>query len=456
MLTRFLRRRVVAPLHTLTQAVTRLGEGDISARVAVEMDREFQDVAASFNLMSERLTAAQGTLATRNSELEQALKHVREARDELVQSEKLSAVGRMSAGLAHELNNPLASVLGYAELLAAELQDGRTLSPELARTHVEPIVREATRARQLVRSLLQFSRRATDEVGPVSLPDAMSVVTDLRHGAFEQLGLQLIVEPFPDCAVLAEQQRLQGVFLNIMNNALHAMTPQQGGTLRVFHELHDDTIHVMFDDEGPGLSHPDRVFEPFFTTKQPGEGTGLGLALAQRFVESFGGEIRAINRAEGGARLIVALRLAEVRHPEPGGVREPQSGAALAPRVVLVVDDEPELRRLSGKVLRRLGVEVVEAADAAAARELIMQRRVDVVVSDVRMPGESGVALYRWVEREQPELARRFLFVTGDVDAEELGAIPREHPEAMLHKPFTLTDLMGRVSNLLGRERSGG
>jgi C4-dicarboxylate-specific signal transduction histidine kinase len=455
LLTRFLRRRVVAPLTTLADAVTRFGEGELDARVPTAMDREFQDLAVAFNLMSERLMAAQGALATRNNDLEEALQHVREARDELVQSEKLGAVGRMSAGLAHELNNPLAAVLGYAELLAAELHDGTPMSPEIAMSHVEPLVREATRARQLVRSLLQFSRRAGDEVGPVSLREAMTVVTDLRCGSFEQSGLRLVVDPLPDQAVLAEAQRLQGVFLNIVNNAHHAMRSQGHGTLRVHHEVHGDRIHLFFDDDGPGLSQPDRVFEPFFTTKEPGEGTGLGLALAQRFVDSFGGEIRAENRADGGARFTVVLRLADGAAPVTVAASPAPSSDEIDRRLVLVVDDEPDLRRLAGKVLRRLGVEVVEAGTAAAAREVLQQRNVHVVVSDVRMPGESGVALFRWIEQEQPELAGRFLFVTGDADAQELGNIPDEHPHALLLKPFTLSDLTERVLGMLARSASG-
>src|SRR5690606_18612918 len=149
-LLRFLRRRVVAPLTTLAETATRFGEGDTSARAPAGLDVEFHHLSMAFNQMSERLVAAQDTLATRNTELVEALRHVQEARDELVQSEKLSAVGRMSAGLAHELNNPLAAVVGYAELLASELEDGRPVSAELARSHVEPLVREAMRARQLV------------------------------------------------------------------------------------------------------------------------------------------------------------------------------------------------------------------------------------------------------------------------------------------------------------------
>jgi C4-dicarboxylate-specific signal transduction histidine kinase/CheY-like chemotaxis protein len=456
LLTRFLRRRVVAPLTTLADAVTRFGEGELDARVPTAMDREFQDVAVAFNLMSERLMAAQGALATRNHELEVALQSVREARDELVQSEKLGAVGRMSAGLAHELNNPLAAVLGYAELLAAELHDGTPMSLELATSHVEPLVREATRARQLVRSLLQFSRRAGDEVGPVSLQDAMTVVTDLRRGSFEQAGLRLMVEVLPDEAVLAESQRLQGVFLNIVNNAHQAMRAQGKGTLRVHHELHGDRIHLLFDDDGPGLSQPDRVFEPFFTTKEPGEGTGLGLALAQRFVDSFGGEIRAENRPEGGARFTVILRFAGAAVPSTPAAQLPPPDSELGRQVVLVVDDEPDLRRLAGKVLRRIGVEVIEAATAAEARAVLQQRPVHVVVSDVRMPGESGVSLFRWVEQHHPELAQRFLFVTGDVDAQELGDIPAGHADALLHKPFTLSDLTDRVRVMLRRAESTG
>jgi two-component system NtrC family sensor kinase len=449
LLTRFLRRRVVAPLTTLADAVTRFGEGDLQTRVPVAMDREFQDVAIAFNLMSERLTAAQAALATRNHELEEALQHVREARDDLVQAEKLGAVGRMSAGLAHELNNPLAAVLGYAELLAAELQDGTPMSLELATSHVEPLVREATRARQLVRSLLQFSRRAGDEVGPVSLHEAMSVVLDLRRGAFEQAGLRLEIEPVPEVPVLAEAQRLQGVILNIVNNAYQAMRDQRRGTLRVRSELRGDRVRVVFDDDGPGLSQPDRVFEPFFTTKAPGEGTGLGLSLAQRFVDAFGGSITAENRREGGARFTVELRTA-------GGavVAEPSATSAVPggvdrPAVVLVVDDEPELRRLAGRVLKRAGVEVVEANSVAAARELLGRRAIDAIVSDVRMPVETGVALYRWVEQTQPALRDRFLFVTGDADAEELADIASGHPEAMLTKPYTLSDLTERVLGML-------
>jgi CheY-like chemotaxis protein/anti-sigma regulatory factor (Ser/Thr protein kinase) len=283
----------------------------------------------------------------------------------------------------------------------------------------------------------------------VSLNDAVAVVADLRRGTFEQAGLRLEVEALPAAPVQAEQQRLQGVFFNIVNNALHAMTPRGRGTLRVHGEARGDTALVIFDDEGPGLLQPDRVFEPFFTTKEVGEGTGLGLAISKRFVDAFGGEIRAENRPTGGARFTVALRFADGDLPvaPPAEVALPKqlSGS----RSVLVVEDEPDLRRLAAKVLRRLGVEVLQAGNVAEARAVLEQRQVDAVVSDVRMPGGSGVDLYRWVEQHRPELVTRFLFVTGDVDAEELGSLAHDRPEALLHKPFTISDLLQRVEAML-------
>lgn len=448
-LMRFVRRRVVAPLATLADTATRFGEGDASARAPAGLDVEFHQLSLAFNRMSERLVAAQGTLATRNTELEEALQHVQEARDELVQSEKLSAVGRMSAGLAHELNNPLAAVVGYAELLATELQDDKAVSAEQVRSHVEPLVREAMRARQLVRSLLVFSRRAEDGVSPIRLADSLEVVSDLRRRSFEQEGLEFQLDPIPDVAVLAESQRLQGVILNITNNSLQAMRGQPASRFRIHGRVQDGRIHLMFDDDGPGIRHPDRIFEPFYTTKEPGEGTGLGLSLAKRFVESFGGEIRVANRPEGGARFTVILAVAD-KLAEPEVVSRPT--VEEQPRtsgVVLVVDDEPELRRLTRRALTLAGMEVVEADSVAAAREVLSRCKVDVVVSDVRMPGESGAKLYRWVAANHPDLAGRFLFVTGDVDVGELADFAAKQPDAMLYKPFSLADLTGRVTALL-------
>lgn len=447
LLARFLQRRVVVPLGAVTAAAHRIGQGDLSVRVPLEGDREVRELAADFNLMTTQLAAAQQSLAARNAELETALDLVRRTQDDLVQSEKLGAVGRMSAGLAHELNNPLAAVVGHAELLAAELHERGELPAPLAGELVEPLVREATRARQLVQSLLQFSRQADAGITSVRLADAIGVVTDLRGFAFERSGLRLVVEPVPDVWVRAEPQRLQAVIMNITNNALHAMEPSGRGALRIATTLDAEMVELRFIDEGPGIAEPDRIFEPFYTTKDVGAGTGLGLALAQRFVESFGGSIRAANRPEGGAQLVVRLpRAAPVAVEAPSPAPVASGGPA---RAVLVVEDEPELRRLQERLLRRLNVTVESVGSMAEAQERLRHRAFDAVVSDVRMPGGSGIDLFRWVEREHPALVSRFLFVTGDLAMPELAALTVTRPDMVLHKPFAMTDYVGRVRGVL-------
>jgi C4-dicarboxylate-specific signal transduction histidine kinase/CheY-like chemotaxis protein len=462
---RFVRRHVAVPLASLRDATVRIGAGDLSARVPSGYDAEFAGVAQSFNQMSVTLAAAREELLGRNAELSDALEQVRAAQQELVEAETLGAIGRMTAGLAHELNNPLASVLGYSELLSSRLDelpgnDGAALRTEF----VDPIVREARRSRLLVRSLLQFARRADSELGPVALREALRVVTELRGFAFEQAGLRFVTEDIPDVAVIAERQHVQGVFLNIVNNALQALMVQGRGTLVVHGRLEGEMVELCFDDDGPGLADPARVFEAFYTTKGVGEGTGLGLALAERFMQSFGGSISASNRPEGGARF--TLRFVR-SHESPEAARPlytPEHGTPLPLRrveatdvaaaptrdAVLVVEDEVHLQRLHEKLLARLDVEVVVCGSVAEARRIVTERSFAVIISDVKMPGESGIAFYEWICRTRPELASRFLFVTGDVGAPDLRRLVEDMPDAFLHKPFEGREYLARVGRLLG------
>jgi signal transduction histidine kinase len=455
LIVRFLRGQVTRPLEELAEAAARIGAGEFSTRVPVNYDHEFHLLATAFNRMASQLSAAQQSLADRNAALEEALEQVRLAQAELVQSEKLGAVGRMTAGLAHELNNPLASVVGFSELLAAEARERSPLSAEVAATFIEPIVREATRARLLIRSLLQFARRAGTELGPVSLPEALEVAVGLQRHAFAQAGLRVVIEPLPPTLVVAEMQQLQSVFSNILGNALDAMRPSGHGALRVTTTLEgDDLVRLDFEDDGPGLRDPERVFEPFYTTKEVGHGTGLGLSLAQRFVEAFGGTIRARNRPDGGARVTVELRLTEVRATVPVAPctdeRLPSPTAVNGTRRVLVVEDEPHLQRLSALLLGRIGVTPLIAGTVTEARELMGEGAVDAIISDVKLPGESGLDFYRWVEQAHPELAARFLFVTGDVDTPELSALAADHPRSLILKPFQVADYLERVQEVLG------
>ena len=459
---RFLHRRLTAPLHELAHAAARVGAGEPGARVEPRHDDELGHLAETFNTMAARVADARRVLEQRNPELGEALQRLRDAQADLVQTEKLGALGRMIAGLAHELNNPLASVLGHSELLAARLADGDVPDErELRDDFVTPVVIDAARARDLVRNLLQFSRRSAPELEAVPLRDALDVVAGLRRYAFEHADLELRVS-VPPVQVLAERQRLQQVFLNLVNNALEAMTAADstpGSALEIRAARENGYVVLVFDDDGPGVSRPDRVFDPFYTTKDVGAGTGLGLTLVHGFVEEFGGDIRVENRPEGGARFTIRLQLAETTegvHPARAATRAPagQSTTSSGPRV-LVVEDEAPLRRLPEQILKRAGAPVHLAATGREARRFLADRDVDidVVVSDVKMPDGDGIELYDWIRRERPDLRERVLFVTGNLGDPAVIDIAEGEPHRVLAKPFSREEYLARVMALVGAEQ---
>ena len=240
----FFHRRVDHALGTLADASERLEAGDLNVHVPLGRDLEFQEVSAHFNRMARSVRRTTLDLRRQNRELMEALDHLRETQAELIQSEKLNAMGRMSAGIAHEINNPLGSILGYAQALDLDLQEGRTFSPEeLRETYLAPILQEGERARMLVRTVLRFSRRSSTELSPVNLRDCVEVVAQLRRHAFQKAGLELALDLPPNLHVLAEEQTLQSAFLNLVNNALDAMRPQASGRLRI-------GVHGMSAEKG--------------------------------------------------------------------------------------------------------------------------------------------------------------------------------------------------------------
>jgi CheY-like chemotaxis protein/two-component sensor histidine kinase len=337
--------------------------------------------------------------------------------------------------------------------------------PEIREEFLAPLLQEADRARHLVRTLLRTSHRPEADLAPVRLASILDVVRTLRAYAFQQAGLALEID-VPDLWVVAEPQMLQSVLLNLVNNALDAMAARPGGTLSVVGRLAgDDVVELVLEDDGPGIDEPDRVFEPFFTTKPAGQGTGLGLALVHQFVSAFGGTVTVGNRPQGGARITLRLPAADAPEIEapvlasaPGpGSADPSvhasgpSGEAKPARPrILVVEDEEFLRKLQSRILERLDAHIILATSAAEAREVLCRQSVDLIISDVRMPGESGVELFGWVRRERPELADRFLFVTGDASAHDLVALVEERPDRLLHKPFQVQEYLARVSAALG------
>jgi two-component system NtrC family sensor kinase len=226
-----------------------------------------------------------------------------ELRDKLVHAEKMAAVGQLVSGVAHEVNNPLTAILGFADLL----MDNPEI-PESARKDLRVILQEAQRTKQIVQNLLSFARQMPPQRNAVQLNLIMRRTIQLRSYDFNSHGVEIIEhldEGLPD--VIGDAHQLQQVFLNILNNAYDAVHEVgRPARIEIMTTKSGDGVEVSFRDNGYGVSHPDRIFDPFFTTKEVGKGTGLGLSICYGIVKEHGGEILCHNNTDGeGATFIV-------------------------------------------------------------------------------------------------------------------------------------------------------
>jgi two-component system NtrC family sensor kinase len=258
-------------------------------------------------------TAGQIGIALENARLYQETRHqleeLRRAQEGLIRAEKLSAVGELASGVAHEINNPLTTILGQTHLL---LQHGAVT--DYVRDRLNIIGEEASRAARIVQNLLLFARHYTPERRPCSLPDQVRRVLELKDYQFKHDSVRVQTEFEPCPQVWADENQLQQVLLNLVQNAHQAMARQETErvlTVRVFPS--DGMVCVEVLDTGPGI--PDeilpKIFDPFFTTKPPGEGSGLGLSVSYGIVTELGGRLKAGNRAEGGAVFSIELPCGE-------------------------------------------------------------------------------------------------------------------------------------------------
>ena len=226
-------------------------------------------------------------------------------RDKLVHAEKMAAVGQLVSGVAHEVNNPLTAILGFADLLM-ENPD----LPETARKDMRVILQEAQRTKQIVQNLLSFARQMPPQRSAVQLNTILRRTMQLRAYDFNSHGVDVVEhldEGLPE--VMGDAHQLQQVFLNILNNAYDAVHEVgRPARIEIMSTKAGDAVEVSFRDNGNGISHPDKIFDPFFTTKEVGKGTGLGLSICYGIVKEHGGEILCHNNTGGqGATFIVRL-----------------------------------------------------------------------------------------------------------------------------------------------------
>jgi PAS domain S-box-containing protein len=379
-------------------------------------------------------------------------------RDQLVHSERLSAVGELVAGVAHEINNPLQTIIGCVELMIEE----RPADPQ---RDLQLVRQEAARAGQIVRNLLAFVRRSSSQRSVVDLNQIARGIAQLRerHLVDRNVVLRLDLRPGP-LPVLVNREEIQQIVLNLVLNAEHAIGDAAGTiTIRTHRVEGMHTLQVT--DDGPGID-PElrgRVFEPFFTTKDVGEGTGLGLSIALGIATSHGGTLELCTSAKGACFQLTlpaaeptaplaghdsptpgseALRPgAEIERPPAATLVAADAAAADTPaRLALVVDDEAPIRTLLSRMLRRRGYAVTEVGSHAEMKAAVGAQPFDLVLCDVRLGDGNGADCLRDLRRAQPDIDRRFVFVTGDIAAladheRELGDL------RVLAKPFTAGDL---------------
>jgi len=364
----------------------------------------------------------------------------------LIQSEKLAAVGQLVSGVAHELNNPLTSIAGLSEFLLEQKELGAK-----DRGHLRVIHEQADRAGRIVRNLLTFARKGPADQAPVDLNDViqrtlllMSYDLTLKDIAVEKdLGT---VPP-----VLGDRHALQQVLLNLLNNAAQAVAenpPDRPRVIRIA-TWFDDRVRMSVADSGRGITDDalPHLFTPFFTTKEPGQGTGLGLSITYSIVEAHGGRIAVERPAEGGAAFLVDLP------PAPAGVAlnltpvpEPAPAPPSAKRAILLVDDDPAVRRMVKALFGREGHTVDVARNAQHALDLAGARAYDLILADAQARARDQLFVTRLVET-LPALKDRVLVATGDVRPGADDALARLGLR-YVRKPFNLRDLRDEAARV--------
>ena len=366
---------------------------------------------------------------------------------QLIQSEKLAAVGQLVSGVAHELNNPLTSIAGLAEFLLEQQE----LGPK-DRDHLQVIHEQAERAGRIVRNLLTFARKGPGERARVNLNDVVQRTLLLMSYDLKLKDIRTeknLGSGMPD--VVGDRHALQQVVLNLVTNAAHALAGNEAGrprTIRI-NTWFDQRVRLRVADTGPGI--PEEVlphlFTPFFTTKEPGHGTGLGLSITYSIVEAHGGQITVERPPEGGAAFLVEL--------PPAGADVPQRHSAeveapplppAARRTILLVDDDPAVRRMIKALFGREGHTVEVARNPGQALDLARTRTYDLILAD----GQASARGRRFVEElmeARPDLRDRILVATGDVRPTTevaLGQLGLRY----VRKPFNLRDLRDEAARV--------
>jgi PAS domain S-box-containing protein len=371
---------------------------------------------------------------------------------QLLQSEKLAAIGQMVSGVAHELNNPLTAIIGISDLLRDRAPD------DSFRRQTELVQKQARKAAGLVQGLLMFSRPSRPLNQKVRIEDLIDRAIDLRRTMLDSCRVAVTLDHPNDLpAVDADPNQLTQVFVNILLNAEQAISSARDhGRIEVHTGVSDGKLEILIDDDGPGIAAGIRskIFDPFFTTRRAGGGSGLGLTICLVIVKEHGGSIEAQSSPLGGARLRILLRASKSSSVPHAGAASAQRREGLKGRSILVVDDEEDIRDLVSEGLGARGAVVDTARNADEAWSRLSAKSYDGVICDFNLKGMGGLELFDQILQRDAHGAPRFLFITGDLlDRGQLSSLERKGARA-LQKPFQISELAAVLEEFLANSDS--
>jgi signal transduction histidine kinase/CheY-like chemotaxis protein len=373
--------------------------------------------------------------------------------ESLHQSEKLAALGSLLAGVAHELNNPLSVVSAQALLMQDTSSDPRLIE------RAAKIANAADRCSRIVRTFLSMARQRPLERGAVNLNEVVDSVVSVTNYSLRKSNIELTLDLKPHLPrIWANDDELNQVVTNLVVNAQQAVAGyRDSGNLRIVSAYDDVERRVLLsiNDDGPGVPHDirSRIFEPFFTTKEVGEGTGIGLAVCHRIVESLHGKIRLVSHPGHGCSFTISLpAIPEDRATVLGRSEETAKPEACR---VLVVDNEPEITSMLKEILALDGHDVRCAPSGEKALQLLARHDFQIILTDLRMPSIDGIGLYQTLARLTPGLLDRVGFITGDTFSSSTREFLRQTECPHIEKPFTPEQVRMLVEELQARARFG-
>lgn len=419
------------------------------------------------DLHSASIFTSQVAMAIQNAKLyeslRQAFKKLQTTQNQLVQSEKLASVGQLVAGVAHELNNPLTSVIGYSQLAIES-----DINLKDIRNHLTVILEQAQRCSKIVKELLLFSRPHKPDFQWMNPFDLIEQSLTGMKLELEKRNIEVTTCYAPESVVIpGDIHLLKQVITNILTNAFQALEEvRHPRKLEIIARSEDKKIQIYFKDNGPGINGKDihKIFDPFFSTKGVGKGTGLGLSLCYGIMKEHGGNIFVKSERGNGTTFILEFciqkngeKILENKTQAAKEVEKEEKVIASFPKIeikkILLVEDEEPIRRLIMTILSSENFEFDSAADGEIALQKLNEQNYDLVLCDYRIPKLDGLKLYQKVKKMKPEMINRFIFVSGS--SQFIGNYETLFKDSQLNyllKPFTKNELLTKIRSIANFE----